>query len=679
MFNTKEVQFAEKPLLKPVFFGSAIFIISFVLLSLIFKKEMSTGLQNTLSFIGSSFGWFYLLSVSLFVTLCFILIVSPLGNIRLGPEGSSPDFSYGSWVAMLFSAGMGIGLLYFGVAEPLSHFVSPPSPSIEPQSVEAAQSALKYTFFHWGISAWAIYAIVGLGLAYFAYRHNLPLTVRSALYPLIGDRIYGWPGHIVDIIAVLGTMFGVATSLGFGVMQVNAGLNHLFGLPQSTFYQVIGIIVITGLATISVVSGLDAGIKRLSELNLGAASLLLIATLILGPTLFLLRTFVENIGTYIDGFVSMTFNMYAYESALEDQAAQKWLQAWTIFYWGWWISWSPFVGMFIARISRGRTIRQFVVGVLFVPATFTFLWMTVFGDTAILLQIKEQVFDLTNGVNSNLALFEMFEALPFGFILSCLSVILIVTFFVTSSDLGSLVIDTLTAGGREDSPVWQRVFWAVSEGVVAIVLLTIGGQSALGALQAASITAALPFTVVMVFFCIGIAKALQNEAFKSLSASRKSNVAHAHLPWKQRLKSIVSWPKSQQMHAYIESTVRPAMEQVRKELMQHTDDMTLDVQMDVNIHHTENGGIELVLTHGDETDFVYSVQLVQYAIPTFAYMERNKKNQELKERKYYYRLEPHTLEGSQHYDIYGFTTEQVIQDILHLYEDHLVYLQLVRE
>lgn len=391
-----------------------------------------------------------------------------------------------------------------------------------------------------------------------------------------------------------------------------------------------------------------------------------------------MRAFVQNIGTYISDFVSMTFNMYAYEGALNDTAAQKWLQGWTIFYWGWWISWSPFVGMFIARISRGRTIRQFLCGVLFVPTAFTFLWMTVFGNSAILLMIKENAFDLTNGVNSNLALFEMFEAMPFGTILSGLSVILIITFFVTSADSGSLVVDTLTAGGREDSPLWQRIFWAFSIGIIAIILLAIGGSSALGALQAASITAALPFTIVLVIFCLGIIKALQNEAFKNLSSAHRSNVAHGHLPWKKRLKSIVSWPRSAQIYKFIEDTVEPAMIEVQKELAKHTDNMALDVEMNVSIRHIEEGGIELVLTHGEETDFIYSVQAVRYAIPTFAYMERDKNKETSKERKYYYRLEPHTLEGSQHYDIYGFSIEQVIQDILHLYEDHLVYLQMVR-
>ncbi len=676
MFNYEEVKFADKPLLKPVFFGSAIFLFIFVVLTLIFKEEAPKYFGAVLSFISTNFGWFYLLAVSFFVSLCFILSISPLGRIKLGPEGSQPDFSYLSWVAMLFSAGMGIGLLYYGVAEPLTHFINPPTADIDPRSLAAAKQSLKITFFHWGISAWAIYAVVGLGLAYFAYRHNLPLTIRSALYPLIGDRIYGWAGHIVDIFAVLGTMFGVATSLGFGVMQVNAGLNHLFGMPVSATYQVMGIAIITGLATISVVSGLDAGVKRLSELNLAVAVLLLFAVLILGPTLFLLRSFVQNIGEYIDGFVKMTFNMYSYETASGNKEVQSWLQGWTIFYWGWWISWSPFVGMFIARISRGRTIREFITGVLLVPAAFTFLWMTVFGDTAILIAIRENTFEV---LNTNTALFETFSYLPFGTILSGISIVLIITFFVTSSDSGSLVIDTLTAGGRHDAKLWQRIFWAVTEGVVASVLLIAGGNAALGALQTAAITAALPFTIILFIFCLGIIKALKKEAYKNLSTERKSNVAHSHLPWKQRLRSIVSWPRSKQIIAYIESTVLPAMEEVKAELLKHTENMVLDVEMKVQINRSEDHGVELILTHGDETDFLYALKLISYNIPTFAYMERNKQGDITKERTHYYRLEPHLLEGSQHYDIYGFTKEQVIQDILHLYEEHLTYLQIVRE
>lgn len=676
MFNYEEVQFAEKPLLKPVFFGSAIFLFLFVLFSLLFKNQALAVFSAIQSFISINLGWFYLLSVSFFVSLCFILALSPLGRIKLGPEGSQAEFSYLSWMAMLFSAGMGIGLLYYGVAEPLMHFASPPTEGIAPRTLEAAKQSLKITFFHWGISAWSIYAVVGLGLAYFSYRHNLPLTIRSALYPLIGDRIYGWPGHIVDIFAVLGTMFGVATSLGFGVTQVNAGLNHLFGLPIDPLWQILGIAVITGLATVSVVSGLDAGIKKLSELNLAFAVVLLLAVLILGPTLFLLRSFVQNIGEYFDGFIQMTFNMYSYETAVGNDAVQSWLQGWTIFYWGWWISWSPFVGMFIARISRGRTIREFIAGVLFVPSAFTFLWMTVFGDTAILMSLKDGVFEQ---INANTALFEMFAQLPFGSLLSGLSIILIVTFFVTSSDSGSLVIDTLTAGGRHDAQTWQRVFWAITEGVVASVLLLVGGASALKSLQTAAIAAALPFTIILFIFCLGIIKALKNESYKSLSTERKSNVAHSHLPWKQRLRSIVSWPRSKQIITYIENIVMPAMEDVKAELSRHTDDMILDVEMEIQINRTEDNGIELIFTHGDETDFLYSAKLVRYNIPTFAYMERNKQGDATKERSHYYRLEPHLLEGSQHYDIYGFTKEQVIQDILHLYEEHLTYLQIVRE
>ncbi len=677
MFNYEEVQFAEKPLLKPVFFGSAIFLVLFVFLSLIFKEQAAAVFSVVQSFIFVNFGWFYLSAVSFFVVLCFIFALSPLGRIKLGPEGSNPEFSYMSWIAMLFSAGMGIGLLYYGVAEPLMHYASPPPiDGIEPRSLAAAKQSLKITFFHWGVSAWSIYAIVGLGLAYFAYRHNLPLTIRSALYPLIGERIYGWPGHLVDIFAVLGTMFGVATSLGFGVMQVNAGLNHLFGLPIGTMWQVLGIAAITGLATISVVSGLDAGIKKLSELNLIVAVVLLLAVLILGPTLFLLRSFVQNIGEYLDGLVQMTFNMYSYETAIGNEAVQGWVQGWTIFYWGWWISWSPFVGMFIARISRGRTIREFIAGVLFVPSAFTFLWMTVFGDTAILMSLKDGVFDK---INTNTALFEMFAQLPFGSLLSGLSIILIITFFVTSSDSGSLVIDTLTAGGRHDAAVWQRVFWAVTEGAVAAVLIIVGGTSALTALQTSAITMALPFTVILIVFCLGIIKALKNEAYKSLSTERKSNVAHSHLPWKQRLRSIVSWPRSKQIFTYIDNIVMPAMEEVKAELSKHTDNMILDVEMDVQVRRTEDRGAELILTHGDETDFIYALKLVSYNIPTFAYMERNKQGDATKERTHYYRLEPHLLEGSQHYDVYGFTKEQIIQDILHLYEEHLTYLQIVRE
>jgi choline/glycine/proline betaine transport protein len=369
---------------------------------------------------------------------------------------------------MLFAAGMGIGLMFFGVAEPIMHYATPPVGS--PESAAAARQAMRITFFHWGIHAWAIYAVVALSLAYFAYRHNLPLRVRSALYPLIGDRIHGPLGHAVDTFAALGTIFGLATSLGLGVMQINAGLNYLFGLEVSTLVQVGLITVITLVATGSVVAGLDSGVRRLSELNMILAAALLAFVLVCGPTVHLMQALVQNTGMYVSQLFSMTFNLYAYEPT-------GWLGGWTLFYWGWWIAWSPFVGMFIARISRGRTVREFVVGVLLVPLGFTFLWMTIYGNTALHMVRAEGIQQLVQAVStdSSMALFEFLEHLPLTMLTSSLAVILVALFFVTSADSGALVIDMLTSKGEQESPVWQRIFWALLVGGLAIALLVAGG------------------------------------------------------------------------------------------------------------------------------------------------------------------------------------------------------------
>src|SRR5690554_2905220 len=410
-----------------------------------------------------------------------------MGTIKLGPDHSEPDYSRISWFAMLFSAGMGIGLMFFGVAEPVMHFLAPPV--AEPGSVDAAREAMKITFFHWGLHAWAIYAIVALILAFFAYRHGLPLTLRSALYPLIGDKIYGPIGHAVDVFAVIGTVFGIATSLGYGVTQINAGFNYLFDVPVSDTVQVLLIIGVTALAVVSVTTGLDKGIRRLSELNIVLAVLLLLFVLLLGPTVFLLQAFVQNTGAYVSDLVSNTFNLFAYEKT-------DWIGGWTIFYWGWWISWAPFVGMFIARISRGRTIREFVLGVLLVPTLFSFLWFATFGGTALYMEIVEGA-GVAAAVDEDLALalFTTLDGLPLGVVLSALATMLIITFFVTSADSATFVLGMLSSNGRLTPTNRVKITWGVLQSSIAAVLLLSGG---LQGLQTAAIVAAAPFALIMV-------------------------------------------------------------------------------------------------------------------------------------------------------------------------------------
>ena len=486
----------------PVFYTSAVLILAVVAFGAIFTPTAESVFSSVQSAITTYTGWFYTLAVGLFLLFAIGIAASPYGRIKLGPDDSEPDYSYKSWFAMLFSAGMGIGLLFYSVAEPVLHFLSPPGGGGE--TVDAARQAMQITFFHWGIHAWAIYIVVGLSLAYFAYRHDLPLTLRSALYPIVGDRIYGPIGHTVDTVAVLGTMFGVATSLGLGVMQVNAGLSFLTGIPETTWVQLALIAGITAMATVSVVLGLDGGIRRLSELNLGLGLLLVTFLFIAGPTVFLMEAFVQNLGAYFQNIVSMTFRTYAFEGS-------DWQSSWTLFYWAWWIAWSPFVGMFIARISRGRTIREFVVGVMLVPTLVTFMWLTVFGNTGIQIILNGGGVALQEAVQNNIptALFALLNEFPLSAVSSGVATFVVITFFVTSSDSGSLVIDIITSGGKQDPPVAQRIFWAVMEGAVASVLLLAGG---LGALQTAAITTALPFTIVLLVICYGLWKGLRRDS-----------------------------------------------------------------------------------------------------------------------------------------------------------------------
>ncbi|WP_019591603.1 BCCT family transporter [Thioalkalivibrio sp. ALE20] len=486
----------------PVFIIASIIIVAFVVFGAAFSETAEGLFVQTRDGISRYLGWYYMLVVTIFLIFALYLMFSRYGGVRLGDQFEPPRFSYASWFAMLFSAGMGIGLLFFSIAEPMYHYMSPPH--AEGESSAAAMEAMRYTFFHWGLHAWAIYIIVGLSLAYYAYRHNLPLLIRSSLYPFIGDRIYGPWGHLVDILALFGTMFGVATSLGLGVMQINSGLNFVFGIEESTLNQVVLVAIITLIAVGSVALGVDRGIKRLSNFNIGLSVVLIALLLVLGPTLFILRTLVESTGVYVQNLPAMSL----WADTIEDSG---WATTWTIFYWGWWISWAPYVGMFIARVSRGRTIREFVTGVLLAPTAAGFVWLSVFGGTAMGFQL-EGVADVAGQVSEQMetALFLTIEALPMldwmAIAVMSAATLLIVTFFVTSSDSGSLVIDTLASGDVRNPTVTQRVYWAVAEGIVASVLLVAGG---LGALQAAAISVGLPFSIVMLIMMVGLYRSLQ--------------------------------------------------------------------------------------------------------------------------------------------------------------------------
>ena len=492
----------------PVVFGvSAALIIAFVTWGAVATETANEVLGEVLGFITDNFGWLFITAIAVFIVFCLTLVLGRNAKVRLGPDDSRPDYSYATWFAMLFSAGMGIGLLFWGVAEPMWHYMAPPVE--DPETVAAAADAMVWTYHHWGIGPWAMYAVLALSLAYFGFRHNLPLTVRSAFYPLIGDRIYGPIGNFVDILAVLGTLVGVAVSLGLGAMQVNAGLGYVFGIEQSITVQMIIIGVITAAATVSVVTGLDKGIRRLSQANLLLAGLLLAFVAVMGPTIMLISGYFENLGNYFQNFFRLIFASGTYA----DEDLEGFLGAWTLFYWAWWISWAPFVGMFIARISRGRTIREFVLGVLLVPTLVSFLWFTVMGNTAISLQSRGigDIFGAMEEGGEAVAMFAMLENFPLFNVTALVAILVIVFFFVTSSDSGSFVIDILSTGGNPNPPVPTRVFWAVSEGVVAAILLYAGGDLALNALQAGAVATGLPFTVVLLFVVAGLWKGLRAE------------------------------------------------------------------------------------------------------------------------------------------------------------------------
>lgn len=647
----------------PVFYSAAGLISLLLLFTAIFPKTADNTFQAVQSAIIENASWFYVLAVAVILISVVYLGFSQFGKIKLGPDHAEPDYSKLTWFSMLFSAGMGIGLMFFGVAEPVMHFLAPPV--VEAGTAEAAREAMKITFFHWGLHAWAIYAIVALILAFFAYRHNLPLTLRSALYPMIGDRIYGPIGHAVDVFAVIGTVFGVATSLGYGVAQINSGLGYLFGIPVSNLVQVGLIVGVTLLAIISVTTGLDKGIRRLSELNMGLAVLLLLFILVMGPTVFLLQAFVQNTGAYVSEIVSNTFNLFAYEKT-------DWIGGWTLFYWGWWLSWAPFVGLFIARVSRGRTIREFVSGVLLVPAGFTLMWMTFFGNSAIELIMNQGAESLAQLVqkDESQALFLFLENFPFSTFLSGLATVMVVVFFVTSSDSGSMVVDMLCSNGRDDTPAWQRIFWASAEGVVAIILLLAGG---LGALQTMTIASALPFTIVLMAATYGLIKALRVDLHKkeALQNNYLTNTSVSNKNWRQRLHNIIDFPSKNVGRRFLQKVVKPAFEEVAEEMRESG--LTVKLAMD------EQNTMELKVVHGDEIDFIYQVHLASHVQPAFVRLEDESDNQEeVAEEQKYYRAEVHLREGGQNYDILGWSTDAVIGDVIDHYHKHMHFLHVLR-
>ncbi|MFD1215276.1 MULTISPECIES: choline BCCT transporter BetT [Microbulbifer] len=659
---------AEEAKLKPlVFYSSVIGITLFSLWAMFFTEQAGTVIYGVLGWISGSFGWFYFLAVVAFLVFVIVIAVSKYGDIKLGPDHAEPEFNIVTWAAMLFAAGIGIDLIFYCIVEPLTQFMTPPTG--EGGTVEAARRAMALTFLHWGLSGWGIYTLVGMALAFFSYRHGLPLTIRSALYPLFGKRIYGPIGNTVDIAAVLGTVFGVATSLGIGIIQLNFGLNYMFGIPEGTATQAVLAVLIVVFAAVSAATGVERGIRRLSEFNMLLAIALMLFVLFSGKTRFLLDAFVTNLGDYIQHFVELSFNTFAFDPP------QDWLNAWTIFFWAWWIAWGPFVGLFLARISRGRTIRAFVAGTLILPFVFMAAWMAIMGNAAIDMVLGGAVeFGEKATGNPGSAIYLFLEEMPWTTLSTIAVTILSIVFFVTSGDSGSLVLSNLTCrleNPNHDAPPWMRILWAAIIGIVTLALLMTDG---LAALQSAVVIMGLPFAFVLILMMLGLSKALRMEGLKTASMqdslsghlSGRTTSREGHSNWSQRLSRAISFPTLKQVEQFIERTAHPALEAVKEELSEKSYPVTLSEGKGDDLH------LKLYVELGEEVDFTYEIWPRQCSMPAFTLRAE-------KPRSSYYRLEPHLREGGLTYDLMGYTREQLIGDVVDHFEAHLQYLHMRRE
>ncbi|SFI45569.1 choline/glycine/proline betaine transport protein [Pseudomonas guineae] len=661
----------EKDRINPiVFYGSAIGIVAFALWTMLFTESAGAVINSVLAWISDTFGWFYFVAILSYLIFVICIGLSRFGNLRLGPAHSVPDFNVVTWAAMLFSAGIGIDLLFFCIAEPVTQFLAPPVG--QGGTVEAARHAMELTFLHWGVSGWGVYTLVGMSLAFFSYRHGLPLTIRSALYPVFGKHINGFIGHTVDIAAVLGTVFGIATSLGIGIIQLNFGLTYMFDVPEGTVTQAVLAVLIVIFSAISAVTGVDKGIRRLSEFNMLLAVALLLFVLFTGKTVFLLNTLVMNIGDYIANFASLSLNTYSFDQPTE------WLNAWTVFFWAWWIAWGPFVGLFLARISRGRTIRQFVAGTLILPLTFMMVWMSIMGNSAIDLVMNDSgvaEFGTQAMNNPGSSIYLFLQSLPWVGLTTVVVTILAIVFFVTSGDSGSLVLSNLTSVLRDpnsDAPAWMRILWAAIIGVLTLALLMAGG---LGALQSTVVIMGLPFAFTLFLMMLGLYKALKVEGLKedSYRGSMAGYLSGRTLQdkagtqnWRQRLSRAMSFPSHKQVRAFLREVGKPAMDSIRDVLSEK------DLKVDVIEVLGEDEHLELNVDLGGEQDFTYQIWPRRCAMPAFAMRAASS-------GPHYYRQEVHIGEGGQGYDLAGYTKEQVIGDILDQYERHLYFLHTQRE
>ena len=644
----------------PLVIGATLFfVVLLVAMILIAPEQTQTLLNAAKSGIFANFSWFYVLAFSVFLGFLVILSVSSLGNIKLGNDEEEPEFGFLSWLAMLFAAGMGVGLMFFGVAEPLTHYLS----DITTGSAEhKQQEALLHTLFHWGIHAWAVYGTIALALAYFGFRYKLPLALRSCFYPLLKERINGKLGDLIDIMALLATLFGVITTLGFGASQLGAGLHQLGWISENSFsLQVVVIAVVMSLAIFSAISGVGKGVKILSELNLTLAFCLLIFVLVAGPTLYLLSAFSDNIGTYLSNLVQLSFKTYVYE-----QEHTGWFSGWTILYWAWWCSWAPFVGLFIARISRGRTIREFIFGVLVIPSMFGILWFTVFGNTAIWLNDGEAAGTLGQMISSpETLLFKFLDYLPLSGVTGLVSLVVISLFFITSADSGIYVLNNIASRDKSlAAPRWQAVMWGVLMSVVAIVLMQSGG---LANLQAMTLLVALPFAMLMLLMCFSLWKGLSADKKYFDTKVNPTSIFWTGDKWKERLEQMMNQTQEKDILRFLKHTVLPAMRELRQELIGKYD---LSVQINT-LFDQDEPAVELVIQKDSMRDFMYGVKSIGREVSEQLINDDN-----LPHIQHSMTYEPYTyfFDGRVGYDVQYMDQDELIADMLKHYERYLSLL-----
>ena len=662
----KKNEDTQDSLNKVVFFVSASLILLFSISTILFNEQSNNFIVQILDWVSSTFSWYYLLAATVYFVFIVFIACSRYGEIKLGPKHSKPEFSLLSWSAMLFSAGIGIDLMFFSVAEPLSPYMNPPVG--EGQTFEAARQSMVWTLFHYGLTGWSMYALIGVALGYFSYRYNLPLTIRSALYPIFGKKIHGPIGHTVDTAAVLGTIFGIATTCGIGVVQLNYGLHVLFDLPENLWIQAGLIGLAVTITIISVTAGVNKGIRVLSEINIYVSIGLLLFILFVGNTQFLLAALIQNLGDYISQFPKLALNSFPFEQPTE------WMNSWTLFFWAWWIAWSPFVGLFLARISRGRTIREFVFGTLLIPLLFTLTWLSIFGNSALHNVIFEGNSQLAATVLSNPAhgFYDLLAQYPGFTFIAGVATITGLLFYVTSVDSGSLVLGNFTTkftNIENDSPRWLSVFWAVAIALLTLAMLMANGITAL---QNTTIIMGLPFSFVIFFVMAGLYKSLRLEDFRQASTSLNAAPVVGNVDifnWKKRLNRVMLHPSLEQTKAMLDDVCKPAVEAVANEMMSKgiqvsVNEKTLDDEPE--LYH-----LDLIINLNQEENFVYEIWPVRYDTPNFSTKAKRAK-------RYYYRLESYLFEGSQGNDLVGYGKEQVINDILDKYERHMMYLHINR-